>query len=196
MSLRQATRWKDSHWNPEGVLIGASGVTPELERELRLDRATPAEVLAVQGWAGNNVTDEGEQWILEAAFHDAPGASFTGFELLLATNASLLEATVFATVTELADGNGYAAKAVSRAQSAGNWSTVTGTTPSSITTPDTGNHSWTASAAWSTVEYACIVTLATAQKLIAFNALNAGNGRTLANGDTLNVTFDLQGGGS
>lgn len=194
--LRHPTVWKDSHFDAGGLLISASGLTARQNKELRLSAATIEEVLALQPWLDNNVTDEGEAWVLEASFHDDPGAAFTGFEVVLATTASITESTAFAGITEKADADGYAAKAVARAQSAGNWSTTSGTTPTLLSTPDTGTHSWTASAAWAAVEYACVVTLATTQILVAYQALNAGAGRTLANGDTLNVSMDIQGGGS
>ena len=198
MSLRQATKWKNSHWGPHGELKGASGVSPGLEKELILSRATLGEVLAVQEWAGNNVVDEGEAWILEAAFHNEPGTGFTDFQLKLAANAasSLTESTANGTITEVT-GTGYGAKTVLRAQSAGNWSTVTGTTPSSITTPDTGNHTFTATGAdWTTAHYAVLVANATADVLIAWSALNPTAGRALGNGDSLNLTMDIQAGGS
>ncbi len=197
MSLRQITKWRDRHYNADGLLLGASGLwVPGLET-LGIERGSKleAEILGLQPYNGNVVTDEGEAWILNVVFRNTDLTSFTGFELVLATNGSLVEASVFATITELTDGDGYAAKSV--AQGTGGWTAPTGTTPTSITTPNAGTHDWTATAAWSAVEYACIVTdgMAT-NRLIALNALNSGSGRTLANGDTLSVDFDLQAGGA
>jgi len=146
----------------------------------------------------NIVTDEGEDWILDVAFRNNQLSGFVDFEVVIATDASLTETSVFASVTELADGDGYADINVARATSG--WSAPTGTTPSSITTPSSGNHSWTATADWNSaaaVEYICLVTNGlTPERLIALAALGGGSGRIVLNGDVLNVTLDAQLGGS
>jgi hypothetical protein len=147
----------------------------------------------LQEFAGNVVTDEGEGWFLNAALRDVDVP--TSFELILSTSGTLAETSVYADRSELGDGNGYAAKSVAR--STGGWTAPAGTTPTSVTTPTAGTHDWTATGAWSAVEAGCIITVgATADRLIAYNVLNSGSGRTLATDDTLSVDFDLQGGGS
>ncbi len=146
----------------------------------------------------NIVTDEGEGYILDVAFRNNQISGFTSYEVLIATNASLTETAVYATFTELTDGDGYAAKTVNKNTT--DWSAPTGTTPTSITTPSTGNHSWTATADWNAaaaVEYVVLSTVGlTPNRLVALAALGGGSGRIVLNGDTLNVTLDAQLGGS
>lgn len=146
----------------------------------------------------NTVTDEGEGWILDAAFRANQLTGLTGFELIISTAASLLETSAYADRAELADGNGYSAKSV--AQGTGGWTAPSGTNPTSITTPAAGNHSWTATGDWnsgSAVNYAALVTVGLAtNRLLTHAALGSGSGRIVLNGDTLNVTMDVQLGGT
>ncbi len=146
----------------------------------------------------NVVTDEGEGWILDVAFRNNQLSGFVDFELVIATDASLTETSAFANVTELADGSGYADINVARATSG--WSAPTGTTPTSITTPSSGTHTWTATGDWnsgSAVEYICLVTNGLApERLVTFAALGGGSGRIILDTDVLNVTLDTQAGGA
>jgi len=146
----------------------------------------------------NTVTDEGEGWILDVAFRNNQVSGLTGFELIISTAGSLTETSAYAARSELADGSGYAAKSV--AWGTGGWTAPSGTTPTSITTPAAGSHSWTASADWnggSAVTYAALVTVGLAtNRLISHAALGGGSGRIVLDGDTLNVTMDVQLGGS
>ena len=146
----------------------------------------------------NVVTDEGEGWILDVAFRANQLSGFTDFELVIATDGSLTETAVFATVTELADGDGYADINVARTTSG--WTAPSGTNPTSITTPASGTHTWTATADWFSgvaVEYICLVTNGlTPERLVAFAALGSGSGRIIRNTDVLNVTLSTQAGGA
>jgi len=191
-SLAHPTRWRHRHYNGDGQLLWASGLG-ELGDE-GIYRATPAEVEAInqQKWQLNTVTNEGEKWILYAAFHDNAepnGGTFTSFALQLSENASLAETTDYAGRSELAGGaSGYAA--INIARSSSGWTTPTGDTPSSITTPTSGTHQFSATGTWDAVYAAMIVTVGqTTNTLIAWDNLSAT--RNLVNGDTLDIDFDI-----
>lgn len=145
----------------------------------------------------NTVTDEGEGWILDVAFRAEQLTGLTGFELILSTGA-LVETSVFAGASELADGSGYTAKSVAR--STAGFTAPSGTTPVSITTPTASSHSWTASADWNggaAIDFVALTTVGlTPNRLLTHAALGSGAGRIVLNGDTLNVTMDVQLGGS
>ncbi len=146
----------------------------------------------------NVVTDEGEDWILDVAFRNNQLSGLTSFELIVSTAASLGETDVYAARAELADAGGYAAKTVNRNTT--DWSAPTGTTPSSITTPASGTHTWTATADWNSgtaVEYIAIITVGlTPNRLLTFAALGGGAGRIILDTDVFNVTMDTQAGGA
>lgn len=198
MSLAHPTRWRFRHYNGNGKMIWASDLG-ELGPE-GIYRGTEAELEALhsQRWQDNNVTDEGEGWILYAAFHDNPepnGGTFTGFALQLSEDAALVEADTYATRGELAGGaSGYSAISIERGATTG-WTDPTGTTPTSITTPRTGVHTFNATGTWDPVEAAMVVTVGqTTDTLIAWSNLSAT--RNLVNNDSLEVDFDVQAGGS
>lgn len=193
MSLAHPTRWRFRHYNKDGLLLWASGLG-ELAHE-GIHRASDEEIDAVlsQKYELNSVTDEGQDWILYAAFHDNAepnGGTFTGFALQLSEDAALVETDTYATRDELAGGaSGYAAISIERGATTG-WSDPTGTTPSSITTPRTGTHQFSATGTWDPVEAALLVTVGqTTNTLIAWSDLSAT--RNLVNGDTLDVDFDI-----
>jgi hypothetical protein len=170
--LWHPTKWRHWHYNAAGILLYDSG------------------------WEDNVVTDEGEAWILDVAFRNTQLAGFTNFEVMLSTSATLSETSAYAARSELADGDGYAAKTVNRNTT--DFSAPTGTDPVSITTPATGTHDWTASADWaSIVEAACLTTVGlTPNRLIGFVPLAGGAGRDVNNGDTLKVSVSPQAGGA
>ena len=184
------------HTNGDGLLLWASGFDDDIVKE-GIYRGTDEwlDMCAAQVWDDNVVTDEGEAWILDAAFRNNQLSGFTFFELILSTSNTLSETSVYADRSELADGNGYAHKQVDRDTT--DWSAPTGTTPTSITTPGTGTWQWTATANWSIVYDAAIVTAGLAtNRLIAYDDLGGGSGRTLLTNDTLDVDFDINAGGS
>lgn len=192
--LWHPTTWRDRHIQ-NGIVVFASSM-PGIEKEqIKYMSDEYFDLLGVQPRHDNIVTDEGEGWFLDLALRNQQN-DLTGFELLLSTSGTLVEASVYADRSELADGDGYAAKAVARGT--GGWTAPTGTNPVSVTTPTAGTHDWTASANWaSPVEQQCIVTTGAAtNRLIAFSDLGGGSGRTILNGDTLSVDFDLQAGGT
>lgn len=197
--LAHPTIWRYRHYNKDGLMVWASGLG-ELGHE-GIYRASDEEIDAIkaQKWRPNNVTDEGEDWILYAAFHDNPeaagGGTFTGFALQLSEDNALVETDTYATRGELTGGaSGYSAISIERGATTG-WSDPTGTTPSSITTPRTGTHTFNATGTWDAVYAAMIVTVGlTTNVLIAWDNLSAT--RNLVNGDSLDVDFDIQAGGS
>jgi hypothetical protein len=147
----------------------------------------------------NIVTDEGEDWVLYAAFQNDPaadkGGTFTSFELALVSNATLSETDTHSALTILTT-NGATAKTINRNNT--DWADPTGTTPASIALA--ASQVWTASGGQlggATAEYVCLVTAGlTTEVLIAHAALNAGAGRVVADGETLTVTFAVNAGGS
>lgn len=193
-SLWHPTRWRDRQIRG-GYLIGASGVGENLW--IPIDGAEYQELLHDQPWHDNIVTDEGEAWILNVAFRNNDLSGFTSFEVLLDTGGALVETSTIASVTELGDGSGYAAKTVNRNTT--DWSAPTGTNPTYITTPATGTHTWTCTGSdWaSVVEQACLVTVGmTTDRLIAFADLGGGAGRDINVGDSLDLDLDVNAGGS
>ena len=146
----------------------------------------------------NVVTDEGEAWILDAALRNNQLAGLTSFELIVSTSGVLAETSAWAARSELADAGGYSAKTVNRNTT--DWSAPTGTTPTSITTPASGTHTWTATADWNSgtaVEEIALVTVGlTPNRLLTFAALGGGAGRIILDTDVLNVTLDTQAGGA
>lgn len=195
--LAHPTRWRQRHYNKSGLLIWASGLG-EIGHE-GIYRATDEEIDAVkaQEWSPNNVTDEGEAWILYAAFHDNAepnGGTFTSFAIQLSESAALAETTTYSGRSELTGGaSGYSAININRASSG--WTNPSGTTPTSITTPNSGTHTFSATGTWDAVNAAMIVTVGqTTNTLIAYD--NLSTTRNLVNGDSLDVDFDIQAGGS
>lgn len=195
--LAHPTVWRQRHYNRDGLLLWASGLG-DIAHE-GIHRASDEEIDAVlaQKWSLNNVTDEGEDWILYAAFHDNAepnGGTFTGFAIQLSESGALAETSTYATRSELTGGaSGYAA--ISIARSSSGWTTPTGTTPSSITTPTSGTHTFNATGTWDAVNAAMIVTVGqTTNTLIAYD--NLSTTRNLVSGDSLDVDFDIQAGGS
>lgn len=191
--LAHPTQWKQRHYNGDGLLIWASGLG-EIGHE-GIYRATDEEVDAIlaQEWDPNNVTDEGEGWILDVAFRNNQLSGFTNFGVGLSTDAALTETDVYAGMNEHGATDGYAGKTVARA--VGGWSAPTGTTPTSITTPAAGTHTFSASGTWTAVEATILYSIGlTPNRLIAWSNLSAT--RSLVNGDTLDVDLDVQAGGS
>lgn len=147
----------------------------------------------------NAVTDEGEDWVLYAAFQNDltadKGGAFTNFELALVSNASLTETSTHSALTILST-NGATAKTINRNNT--DWADPTGTTPSSIALAST--QVFTASGGQlggATCEYACLVTAGlTTEVLITYSALGGGSGRVVADGETLNVDLAVNAGGS
>ena len=141
----------------------------------------------------NTVTDEGEAWFLDVALRNTQ-TDLTGFEVILSTSNTLAETSVYADRSELADGNGYAGVAVAR--STAGFDAPSGTNPT--TTKVSTNPSWTATGDWpATVYNACLVTVGAAtNRLLAFIPIGGTGGRTILNGDTLTVTFNVAAGGS
>lgn len=190
MSLAHPTQWRQRHYNKNGLLLWASGLG-ELAHE-GIHRATDEEIDAIlaQKWSPNSVTDEGEKLILELAFRNnlaVGGGSLTGWEIALSTDAALTETDTYATRAEHTDTAGYAAIAVAR--STGGWTAAAGTT-ASITTPAAGTHQFAATGTWTAVEACMILSVGmTTNTLVAWDNLSAS--RSLVNGDTLDVDFDI-----
>lgn len=194
---RSPTAWRFQHRRGDEVMwmsgIGEvdAGIRSRKFRDLL--RIQKAEL-----WLPNVVTDEGEDWVLYAAFQDVPeaagGGTFTNFELVLPTNASgLAETSTFSTLT-FNTANGNTAKTINR--NGTDWATPTGTTPSSMALAAT--QTWTASGGTlggGTLNYCALTTAGlTTEVLIAYVGLSTA--RTVADGESLDVDFDMQAGGS
>lgn len=198
MSLRnrQYTRWGAWHTDRDGNIKWVKGLG-----DLFVPRRLVSSFLASDEYElqNNTVTDEGEDWVLYAAFQNDTaadkGGTFTSFSLALVSNASLTETTAYGDLTILST-NGATAKTINRNNT--DWADPTGTTPSSISLAST--QTWTASGGQlggATCEYVCLVTVGlTTNVCIAHAALNAGSGRVVADGESLNVDFAVNAGGS
>lgn len=175
MSLAHPTEYRFRHYR-EGRLLWASSIG-DVDAQ-----ADELEVVEAQLWTPNAIADEGEQWILDTFFRGA--AAPAGFFLRLAT-AAPTDTSTLATVSQVT-GTGYAPIAVARnttdwptlALNAGDFRVVMAT------------KTFTATGTWTAATHMYLATTSdNTGKLISYAAL--GTTRTLVNGDTLAVDYNV-----
>ena len=132
----------------------------------------------------NALTNEGQQEMLNVYLQG--GTAPSGFAIGL-SSMTFAVTTTYATITNEATGGGYARQTINRTATAGGWPTLALDVGNFKATASTVTY--TATGAFGPVTSAFMVS-ATNNKLISYTALSTS--RTLASGDTLQVTYAVK----
>lgn len=178
------TVYKFRHYNGDGTLLWGNGVG-ELENHGISKGVNDLEVIYDQPWVYNTLVDEGEQDILDVYFDVQAVRTTLYFRLY--NDAGPAETDTLATLTPEVTGTGYTGIAVTRGT---DWSAPTLDAGDMRTV--TVTKTFSAGGTWTTANQLVLATVqtGTAGLFIAWAALSTG--RTLTNGDTLDVTMGVK----
>ena len=183
MSIHTANKFR--HYNKDGLLLWGSTVGEVTHEGIYKGSALDLEVVRNQDWLLNALADEGEKDILDVYFDDVAVRTNLYGRLY---NDTPIETDTLALLTGEVTGTGYAAVDFARGT---DWGDPTLDSGDMMTTSTTKTYTGGAGG-WSAATYIVLATVSsgTAGLLIAYNALSAT--RTLAEGDTLDVSFTVK----
>lgn len=181
---RSPTHWQFRH-RRAGRIIWASEIG---DVDVAIHSREFAELVGDQPWTPNALADEGEADILNVYFLNTSAP--TNFYVGLINDATIAETDTLATMVGEPSGNGYARQLIER--SATGWPTGPALDAGDMQITSSTETITAAGGTIGPVDNAILTDVAsgTAGDLIAYVALTAS--RTLQDGDSLDVSFDVK----